>query len=78
VVSIKQEVDEMNRNVIDTIAVIARSALEEEGYGSSFGHDTEEGHQAFYVSDLGSGRILAEIVIKAPDLPGFQPETSAK
>jgi len=61
----------MNRNVIDTIAVIARSALEEKGFGSSFGHVTEEGDQAFYVSDLGSGRILAEIVVKAADSPEF-------
>ena len=68
----------MDRVAIDTIAVIARGALEEKGYGASFGHDTEEGHQAFYVSDLDSGRILAEIVIKAPDLSKSQPEDSAK
>jgi len=58
----------MDKDTIDTIFVIARGALEEQGYGASFGHDTEEGHQAFYVSELDSGRILAEIVIKAPDL----------
>ena len=58
----------MDKDAIDTLAVIARGALEEQGCGASFGHETEEGHQAFYVSDLESGRILAEIVIKAPDL----------
>jgi hypothetical protein len=68
----------MDRDAIDTIAVIARSALEEKGYGASFGHDTEEGHQSFYVSELDSGRILAEIVIKAPDVSRSHPEESAK
>jgi hypothetical protein len=68
----------MYRDAIDTIAVIARGALEENGYGASFGHDTEEGHQAFYVSDLASGRILAEIVVRAPDLSKSQLEESAK
>ena len=55
----------MDRYAIGTIAEIARAALEEKGYGASFGHDTEEGHQAFYVSDLDSGLIFAEIVIKS-------------
>jgi hypothetical protein len=68
----------MDKDALDTIAVIARGALEEQGYGASFGHATEEGHRAFYVSDLDSGRILAEIVIKGPDLPKSQPEESAK
>ena len=68
----------MDRDAIDTIAVIARSALEEKGYGASFGHVTEEGHQGFYVSELDSGRILAEIVIKAPDVSRSHPEESAK
>ena len=68
----------MYRDAIDTIAVIARGALEENGYGASFGHDTEEGHQAFYASDLASGRILAEIVVRAPDLSKPQLEESAK
>ena len=67
----------MDGDTIDTIAVIARGALEEQGYGASFGHDTEEGHRAFYVSDLASGRVLAEIVIKASDLSRSQPEESA-
>ena len=68
----------MDMDAIGTIAVIARGGLEEKGYGASFSHETEEGHQAFYVSDLSSGRILAEIVIKAPDLSKSQPEESAK
>lgn len=68
----------MDRDAIGTLAEIARTALEEKGYGASFGHETKEGHQAFYVSDLGSGRILAEIVIKAPDLSKSQTEESAK
>jgi hypothetical protein len=68
----------MDKDAIDTIFVIARGALEEQGYGASFGHDIEEGHQAFYVSDLDSGRILAEIVIKAPDLPESQREESTR
>ena len=58
----------MDGDTIDSKAVIARGALEEQGYGASFGHETAEGHQAFYVSDLESGRILAEVVKKAPDL----------
>jgi hypothetical protein len=68
----------MDKDAIDTIFVIARGALEEQGYGASFGHDTKEGHQAFYVSELDSGRILAEIVMKAPDLPEPQREGSTK
>jgi len=68
----------MDRDAIGTIAEIARTALEEKGHGASFGHETKEGHQAFYVSDLGSGRIIAEIVIKAPDLSKAQHEESAK
>jgi hypothetical protein len=64
----------MDMDAIGTIAVIARGALEEQGYGASFGHATEEGHRAFYVSDLDSGRILAEIIIKGPDLSESQPE----
>jgi hypothetical protein len=68
----------MDKDAIDTLAVIARGALEEQGYGASFGHQTEEGHQAFYVSNLDSGRILAEIVIKAPDLQKSQREESTK
>jgi hypothetical protein len=68
----------MDVDTIDSIAVTARGALEEKGYGATFGHFTEEGHQAFYVSDLDSGRILAEVVIKAPDLSKSQPEESAK
>jgi hypothetical protein len=68
----------MDKDAIDTIFVIARGALEEQGFGASFGHDTEEGHQAFYVSALDSGRILAEIVIKAPDLSKSQREESTK
>ncbi len=68
----------MDRDTIGTIAEIARTALEEKGYGASFGHDTEEGHQAFYVSDLNSGRIFAEIVIKASDLSTPQSEESSK
>jgi hypothetical protein len=68
----------MDLDTIGTITQIASAALEEKGYGASFGHDTEEGHQAFYVSDLASGRILAEIIIKTPDLSKFQPEESAK
>jgi hypothetical protein len=68
----------MDKDALDTIAVIARGALEEQGYGASFGHATEEGRRAFYVSDLDSGRILAEIVIKGPDLSKSQPEESAK
>ena len=67
----------MDMDAIGTIAEIARTALEEKGYGASFGHETKEGHQAFYVSDLGSGRILAEIVIKTPDLSKTQTEESA-
>ena len=55
----------MDRYATSTIAEIARVALEERGYGASFGHETEEGHQAFYVSDPGTGRILADVVIKA-------------
>jgi hypothetical protein len=58
----------MDKDAIGTLAVIARGAFEEQGYGASFGHETEEGYQGFYVSDLDSGRILAEIVIKSPDL----------
>jgi hypothetical protein len=64
----------MDRDAIGTIAEIARAAFEEKGYGASFGHETEDGHQAFYVSDLDSGRILAEIVIKAPDPSTCEPE----
>jgi hypothetical protein len=68
----------MDLDTIGTITQIASAALEGKGCGASFGHDTEEGHQAFYVSDLASGRILAEIIIKTPDLSKFQPEESAK
>jgi hypothetical protein len=68
----------MDGDTIDSIAVIARGALEEQGYGASFGHNTGEGHWAFYVSDLASGRLLAEIVVKAPDSSRSQPEDSAK
>lgn len=68
----------MDRDAIGTIAEIARTALEEKGYGASFGHETKEGHQAFYASDLGSGRILVEVVIKAPDPSKSQTEESAK
>jgi hypothetical protein len=68
----------MDRYAVDTVAVTARDALEERGYGASFGHATEEGHQAFFVSDLESGRILAEIVVKAPGLSGSQRERSAR
>lgn len=64
----------MDRDDIGTMAVIVRGALEEKGYGASFGHETEEGHQAFYVSDLNSGRILAEIVIKAPAPSKSEPD----
>jgi hypothetical protein len=64
----------LDKDPIGTIAVVARGALEEQGYGASFGHATEEGHVAFYVSDLDSGRILAEIVIKGPDLSKSQPD----
>jgi hypothetical protein len=68
----------MDRYALGAIAEIARAALEEKGYGASFGHDTEEGHQAFYVSDLGSGRIFAEVVIKASALSNSQSEEPAK
>ena len=68
----------MDTDAIGTIAVIARGALEEQGYGASFGHATEEGHRAFYVSDLGSGRILAEVIIKWPDLSESHPDESAR
>ena len=68
----------MNMHAIGWIAQIARGASEEKGYGATFGHDTEEGHQAFYVSDLASGRILAEIIVKSPELSRSQPEESAK
>ena len=68
----------MDRYSIGTIAEIARVALEERGYGAAFGHETDEGDLAFYVSDLDSGRILAEIVIKASDLSKSQPEQSAQ
>jgi hypothetical protein len=67
----------MNEDSISTIAVIVRGALEAQGYGVTFGHDTEEGHRAFYVVDLAPGSILAELVVKAPELPRSQPEDSA-
>jgi len=68
----------MDRYAIGTIAEIARAAFEEKGYGASFGHETEDGHQAFYVSDLDSGRIFYEIVIKVSDLSKSQPQESGK
>lgn len=68
----------MERDTIDTIAVIARGALEEQGYGASFGHDTEDGDRAFYVSDLASGLIIAEIIVKDPDSSGHQPGDTAQ
>jgi hypothetical protein len=67
----------MDEDSISTIAVIVRGALEAQGYGVTFGHDTEEGHQAFYVIDLAPGSILAELIVKAPELPGSQPDDSA-
>jgi hypothetical protein len=68
----------MDTDAIDTMAVIARGALEEEGYGATFGHGTEEGHRAFYVTDLASGRVLAEIVIKASDPSESRPDEPMK
>lgn len=68
----------MDTDAIDAMAVIARGALEQEGYGATFGHGTEEGHRAFYVTDLNSGRVLAEIVIKASDLSEYHPDEPTK
>jgi len=68
----------MDMDAIGRIAEIARGALEEKGYGASFTHDTEEGHQTFFVTDPASGRILAEMVIKAQGASKSQPGESAK
>ncbi len=68
----------MDKYAMDTMIEIAREALEERGYGASFGHTTEEGHRAFFVSDLESGHILAEIVVKVPGLSGSESERSAR
>jgi len=64
-------------DAIDWITEIVRGALAEKGYGASFTHDTEEGHQTFYVSDPASGRILAEMVIKTLGASNSQPEDLA-
>jgi hypothetical protein len=68
----------MDEDTISTIAVTVRGALEAQGYGVTFGHETEDEHRAFYVMDLASGRILAELVVRDPELLGSQPDDSAE
>jgi hypothetical protein len=68
----------MDEDIISTIAVTVRGALEAQGYGATFGHQTEDGHRAFYVVDLASGRILAELVVRDLELLRSQPEDSVE